>query len=289
MKHIETIKKDIRFIIQAIGPNGPLIEYDKPSKLYKMVQDNDQVFYCFTLLTMLYGSRSLPKQDLDHLTQYIFNRLHVAERMQVKKITSSYELNYRPMIEKSVLKCIRDLYSCILNHTIIEITYTRSSLETKSFPIAPLSITYDEGFFYCVAYKDIDAEQRPIRNYRIDRINKYKIKKSKFTKPLDGIHFFEAGKHSNYSFMMHTGDSIITATIKVKPFLSNYLKSKFPVHEFIRKDGEQEIYKVTVSNEESLLFWLFQQRTWAEVLSPQSLRDKMKAEIASLAQMYVGD
>lgn len=285
-KHVETIKKDIRFIKAALGTSGPEIRYDSNKKLYKFEEDPDRLFYCFILLTILYGSRSLPLQDLHHLTEFIFNSLKASERLQIKKITESYNANYVPMIQNAVLDCIRELYACILSQNIVEITYTNNDLATTTFPIAPLSIAYDEGYFYCIAYKNWDSEQPQIRNYRIDRILGYRKKRKKFTKLLDGSRFFEAGKYANLSFMMHSGERIIHATIRVKPFIANHLKSKFPVHRFLRKENDHEVYQVTVSHEESLLFWLLQQRTWAQVLSPQSLRDKMKEAIIDLARMY---
>ena len=37
-KHPETIKKDIRYMKEALGSSGPAIDYDPATKLYKMEQ-----------------------------------------------------------------------------------------------------------------------------------------------------------------------------------------------------------------------------------------------------------
>ncbi|MBO9604635.1 MAG: WYL domain-containing protein [Paenibacillaceae bacterium] len=282
----DTVQKDMQYIREALGDDSQVV-YDKSNKVYRMASGEDRVFHSLLLLTMLYGSRSLSKHDLEPLKTIIFGLLTADERKAMKKITDTYDLHYVPMTEQSSLFAVfHDLYRSIRQQKVIRMTYTTSSQETKEYAIAPISIVYDEGFFYAIAYVRYDTDSPGVRNFRIDRIGRYRVTANQFVKPQHADNFFEGGKHANLSYLMHSGDKTIHATVKVEPWLGHYLRSKFPLHQLLRKEGERDVYRITVSHEQSLLFWLLQQRTWAEVLSPASLRETIKQEIRAMAAMY---
>jgi len=285
-KGIETIKKDIRFIREALGPAAPDLRYDRLTKAYRMDKDGDPFIATYILLTMLYGNRSLRKEELDRLRNMLFGLLSDKERIQIRKITDSYDINYVPMIDSLIFDCIRDIFDCIQRQNAMRIDYMTSDLKEKSYTIAPLSIAFDEGFFYVFGNINLLSDQPAYRNFRIDRIQKYETTNETFRKNQHGDHIFRAGERLNQSFMMHSGDSLVNVTIRLEPWLSRYLISKFPIHTFLREENGKEIYQITVSDEKSLLFWLLPQRTWAEVLSPRSLRDQLKSTITDMARMY---
>ncbi|WP_217592115.1 YafY family protein [Cohnella sp. GbtcB17] len=289
-KSVETIKRDIKAIRNAL-PNGPDIRYDRIHKIYRMERDAkaDDFFLNFMMLIILYGSRSLQKEELNKLAGKIFDRLDSSNRRSARKVTESYAVNYVPMIDKELLPLIRVIFDCILEQRVLQFEYTTSGMEKTEAMVAPLSIAYDRGFFYMIASKSLNADHAERRNYRIDRMQRPRKLRRGFAKEQSGSGFFEAGRYYNQSYLMHSGSAEIEATIRIKPSIAQYLEPAFPTHRLIREEDGCLVYKVTVAHEDSLLFWLLPQRTWAEVLAPQSLRNKLKETIADMARLYGDD
>lgn len=236
---------------------------------------------------VLYGSRCLNKEDVQQISHMILDQLNKRERYALRKLTETFDYHYVPITGESVLGTIELLYTCIAERKVVELQYVNARKESKTHHLRPLSIAFDQGYLYLIARPDEGTASPAVKHFRMDRVRSARITRHSFKEHQHGADYFKPGEHVNHAYLMHTSDNeSIRAVLKVEPWLVSYLKPTFPVHSFVRLEEGREVYQVMVAQEDSLLFWLLQQRTWVEVLQPDSLREKLKQTIGDMARMY---
>lgn len=284
--HNETMKRYIRHIKSITEIDSNRVVYRRNQNQYVLEHKEEHLYYIWLISILLYGSRSLCRDDIEQLIDFIqipYSREFVAPLRQ--QLMPSYRHNYKPMTEKSIFKMLREIYKGIVNQAVLKIQYSNHQGVSKNHEIAPRSVSFDQGYYYLIANSVTKPEQGAL-NFRVDRIESIKVTKKRFPVNHNGADFFKPGEHVNMSYLMHSGDKQVQVKLKLESWLVQYMQDQFPYHDFAGKDGDKEIYTITVKDEDSILFWVLKQRNWVEILEPATLRHKIKETIQSMLQIY---
>ncbi|WP_171655713.1 helix-turn-helix transcriptional regulator [Paenibacillus foliorum] len=286
-KHAETIKKDISIIRNELAHKPIEIEYNRLRKSYRLLgsESENHFISALTVLMVLYGCRALSTEEMQRLESYVTDSFSPQVQQRLKKYTGSFRFHYKPILNKNILGTIEDLFRCIVEQHPLSITYLTILKEIEHHELLPYTLMFNEGYFYLAALP-VGEPLQACKIYRIDQIMNYKIHKEQFETPQHGDRFFKPGEYVNFSFMMHYGEMNKVIRLKMLPFIESYFLAKFPVNRLIESNEEWIIYECTVAHEESALFWIFSERQWVEVLSPISLREKMKSTLTEMMKIY---
>lgn len=284
-KHKETIKRYIGHIKSLAELEGYRVVYRRSARRYEIIPKEDRVELLWLLSVMLYGSRSLNAADTRQLIDMASERFLPETRRQVDKLLASFHHHHMPMTEHSLLTLLGDLRTGIVDQRVLRIAYADHQDRKKQHDISPYSLAYDQGYFYVVA-RSLTEPERGVWNFRLDRIRKLTLTKTKFALQQFGPDRFLAGEHANMSYMMHVGDRPLTVVMKMERWLVSYMEDQFPYHEYVKSTGGQDVYRVTVKNEQSILFWVLRQRDWIEVLEPLTLRETIKDILTAALRQY---
>ena len=286
-KHRETIKRDIRFIRNSLEDEGIQLIYDHHTKLYEIqkAQQPLTIAQLYTIFSILHGSRTLHKEDLQQLENSLIELLSKDERVSIRRLISSYQFHYRASTNDPLLYTIEMILESILKQVALDIVYVTARSEEKQMRITPYTIVFDEGYFYVVTHL-LNQSDDNLYNLRIDRIICSAWTMQKFTVNQNGNDYFKPGQYANMSIKMYSGDRAQKIKLKVQSHVVSYFEDQFPEHQFIEKTSNWSIYEIKVLNDEGALFWILSERNWVEVLEPIELREKLKAIIAEMAKLY---
>lgn len=289
-KHPETIKKDIATIRNELMHKPVEIVYNRSRKSYKLTGLNDQaagntVSSALIVLMVMYGCRGLSAEEVQQVEHFVVSSFTSPLQQRLKKYASSFRYHYRPILKKPILDLIETAFQCIAKQQTMRITYTTIYKETQQYDVQPISLLYDEGYFYLIA-EPIRMKRIEGNIFRIDQIDNYERLPEHFTVNQNGSDYFKPGEFHNYSFYMHYGESSTVIRLKMLPFIESYFLAKFPINSLIERTDEWLVYECTVSHAESSLFWIFSERQWVEVLSPLWLRDKVRSTLIEMMELY---
>lgn len=89
----------------------------------------------------------------------------------------------------------------------------------------------------------------------------------------------------NTTFNMFNGNPVLVR-LKVANVTVEYIQRALPEARIISENTTHTLMEVIVAGEEGILRWIFNQRQFVEVLSPQSLRERVKDSIKEMVKLY---
>lgn len=152
----------------------------------------------------------------------------------------------------------------------------------KFYEVSPFALIWDDENYYLLAW---DSESQKMKHYRVDKM--YKVSMTDLER--EGIKEFEKVDMSAYTktvFGMFGGNEQ-----KVKLRFSNKLVGvvldRFGRDTIIIKDGDEHFtVSVNVVVSQHFLAWVFGFGTDAEIISPEEIRNEMKAQALAVAEKY---
>ena len=160
------------------------IKYSKSKNSYYLVRlerewltNKEAVAICKILLE----SRAFNKEELTNLLSKLIMQISPSDRAIAEQIIRSELFNYIPLKHgKNLLDIIWKLSEYIINQEIIQFSYTRQDGKKSKKIIKPVSIMFNEFYFYLIGF--YDNVDYPII-FRIDRMEKVTVTGDKFNIP----------------------------------------------------------------------------------------------------------
>lgn len=182
------------------------IKYDKANNCYYLVRlerewlTNEEAL---AMCKILLESRAFNKNELTQLIDKLIMQISPSDRAIAKQIIKSEMFNYVPLQHnKPMLDPIWKLSKYITEQRIITFDYIRQDEKQTRKEVKPVSIMFNEFYFYLIAYaKDIENGYPVI--FRIDRINNLKQTNEHFEIPYKDK--FSDGDFRKRVLFMYTG------------------------------------------------------------------------------------
>jgi predicted DNA-binding transcriptional regulator YafY len=285
--HPETIKSDFTYIRRLYDDIPDFLVYDRREKVYRLSDVRGQLTSgdVLVLLTILYGSRSLNREECKLMKNKLLSLFSQQEQHKLRSFFKSFDYHYAPNYNELLLEKIQFIFRSILEQHLLKISYLKND-ECQVRIVEPYTITFHNGAYYMVAYIHGKGYSNPA-HYRLDKIKEIKALKEKFQ--IDhGDNRFQPGDYINQSYYMFTGDPV-TVRLKIQSWMEEYLHRTFPKVKHISSDEKWITTEVEVLGTEGIIYWILSQQDRVEVLTPQSLRKQIIETLERMRQQYRED
>lgn len=186
---LKTIQRDIDDLRAYIAETHfdeyeTAIKYSKARDCYYLVRMEREWLTnkeALALCKILLESRAFNKDELSKLIAKLIMQIAPHDRTTADRIIKSEYFNYLPVQHgKDLLDTIWQLSECIVNQRVIEFSYTRQDGKRSKRTVKPVSIIFNEFYFYLITFGfEVDY---PII-FRIDRMEKIRETGERFDIP----------------------------------------------------------------------------------------------------------
>ncbi len=173
--------------------------------------------------------------------------------------------------------------TAIEDRTVVDLLYQSNSAPAPTFRlIHPYSFVDHKNAIYLLAF---DPNAQKIKEYKLDRIEDVEPKKESFDKPAD----FDAESYLSGSFGVYPGDSDpFEVVVHFAASVARYvLESRWKGCVSLEKASDGRVVGVfSLSSTLEFKSWILGFGGAAEIVSPQSLRNEIAADVKTLAAIY---
>lgn len=164
----------------------------------------------------------------------------------------------------------------------IEITYLSArSTEPVTYVIEPYGLVEHRGTLYVVGHSRRHEE---IRTWKLDRMLAAEVTRRSFKIPAG----FDINQHFLGAFAIHRGGTTAAVTVRFTGSAVRYVQEKrmHPSQRIeLKSDGSAHVH-FELSSTVEVRSWILSFGSVAEVLSPDSLREEIRNEIAQMLVQY---
>ena len=150
------------------------------------------------------------------------------------------------------------------------------------YEVSPFALIWDDENYYMLAW---DSSAKKMKHYRVDKMAKVSLTDSE----RDGTEEFDKVDMSAYTksvFGMFGGKEQ-KVTLRFSNHLAGAVIDRFGRDIMIIQDGDNHFtFTVNVVASQHFLAWVFGFGTDAEIISPPEIRDEMKKQVKSIADLY---
>ena len=197
-----------------------------------------------------------------------------------KRINSIFYLG-RSTCSEIKTNYLEDIMQAILENRQIKVEYhTQSRNKTTTRTIEPYFLIPREHRFYLIGYCHRAEE---IRTFRISRMKKLTLLNSKFEMNNFDLHAYFKGTWS-----IERGDHRIHFKIRFAANIARYIEEEelFVKPKITRQSDGSILFEAKVNSDREFLQWLKQYGANAEILEPESYRDRQRQELREWLQLY---
>ena len=152
----------------------------------------------------------------------------------------------------------------------------------KWYVISPWAFMLDDDNYYMVGY---DAEDDKIKHYRVDKMLKL-AETEEARQGRESFGEFTIPDYKNSLFGMFSGE-VENVTLRAENKMAGVLIDRFGRDIVIKKDGDDHFTTtVSVAVSDQFLGWIFGLGGGVQIVSPDSVVDKMKEQIRLQAEAY---
>jgi|SRR5579871_897053 len=186
--------------------------------------------------------------------------------------------NYAPFETASVNNLLPTLLKSISTKEVLQIKYAAMhSGETTERCVEPVGIYYSGGYWYSIAYCRL---RKDYRNFRTDRVIRMHLTGEIFTANHPSLKTFlnKIAKEENLS----------TIIINVRKDVARYLRQQKFYYGFVsEKEIDDKIQMTFLTGYiDPFVRWLAMFADYADVVSPDSLTEKLKDYICKLSEKF---
>ena len=246
------------------------------------------------LCKILLESRAFTKDRIEHMVNEIIESAVPRREINAVQQLVNNETQYYEELkhhDTALLNKIWAVGEAISARRMLHMEYKKATGEVVERTVKPLSIMFSEYYFYLIAEQEWKGTTPFTTVYRLDRIQTFEpgdTFKREYSKRFQSG---EVRKRILYMFagrLEHVVFTYVTAS-SVEHVLDRLPTAKINKTETL-PDGR---VKYTISAEVyglgGLILWMLSQGSQLCVLSPDSLRDKMKRTLAAALAQYCGD
>lgn len=263
----KTIQRDIEDLRAYISETHfdefeTSIKYSKSKNSYYLVRIEREWITnkeALAICKILLESRAFNKEELTNLLSKLIMQISPNDRAIAEQIIRSEFFNYLPLKHgKNMLDIIWQLSEHITKQEIIQFSYTRQDNKKSTKTIKPVSILFNEFYFYLIGF--YDNVDYPII-FRIDRMEKVTATGDKFTIPYKDK--FSDGEFRKRILFMYSGE-----LKKIKLEYSGILEAildKVPTAKVISQNGNTYTIEAEAYGK-GLEMWLNSQGNLVKIL-----------------------
>lgn len=285
---IKAVKDDVATLIYY---GYDLVE-NTGNKGKKYFSRQDRPFEMHELLLLI---------DAVHSARFISEK---EKKAMIEKIRESTSLNMRKYLhnityiddkEKSYLPELRynidKLQKASCNSKAVSFDYGKYNINKEFIvdenreksTIYPINLVWNHGFYYLIGY---NVRKERIVNYRVDRMRNVEVLNEGFNKSKVIKNMGSLRDYMQSCFNMYPGD-VRYVEIKIHKSLLNSIIDRFGLGVEIEDyDENYFILKERVAITDGFVRWILNWGKDAEVLYPESLRERMKEELEGLCKLY---
>jgi predicted DNA-binding transcriptional regulator YafY len=275
------IQRDVKAINEFLEYSNKLVEYSRGEKGYRLNTKGDffTIDDALFVLLLLYGSRTLNKEELKKFSGKMISLFSKEEQIKIREFFQSYLFHYEAVQEQNLFELFYTCFQAITQKRVLRFTYTNNRGETKTREVLPYTLTYHDRKFYLLASKKGSETHEPF-TWQLDRMADCEVLKQKFTASIN------VGEYIHKAVEMHGGEPQ-KVRMKVRDTNIEYLKRNFP-KATVQPSGKGGWFDVQVEvlGFMGIKLWILKQGPNVEVVAPAPLREEVKQEISAMYQIY---
>ncbi len=294
-RDIDDIRAFLADRLELTGDSREVV-YDRTKDGFVMIGtegsllSNDEIL---AICKILLESRAFTKKEIDSILKKMIAGCVPQNNMKlVQDLISNEEYHYIELNHKSVVKNkLWELGNDVKQCNLIEIVYEKqiASKETVKRVVQPVGLIFSEYYFYLNAFiVELNDRGEYIQKFdypaifRLDRIKHFKNLGIKFRIPYADR--FEEGIFRKRVQFMFPGE-LTKIRFKYTGSSVEAILDRLPTASVISESKEGYLIGAEVYGK-GILMWLLSQGKYVEVISPKSLRDKMKDLLQEMLEMY---
>ena len=261
------------------------LQYSYSDKCYRLYMDeflsNKELF---ALVEVMIGARAFSKMELLALIDKLKAFTTPEDRPKMNELIRK-ELYHYPEVKhdcESVQENLWKLANCIMEQKEISIDYYRMDRKWVTHRLRPASLMFTDFYFYLVAFVTDGSCEKPYY-FRIDRIKQITVhrKSSGMQHSTD----FDEGLLRKRSLFMWPGP-LRTIQFEFSGPSVQAVLDKLPTAQIIDRIGENKYLIEAEVYGDGIKMWLLSQGSWVKVVSPEVLKQEIKAEITAMINHY---
>ncbi|MDR2168038.1 MAG: WYL domain-containing protein [Clostridiales bacterium] len=203
-------------------------------------------------------------------------------------LTQSKELFYTiELLDEAISNKLKVAFKCMQYGVDKKLHPVKNADGSKrEYIVSPYQMAVSNGRYYLICNHDNSDK---LYHYRLDIISGICILEDEPARPIKEIRNFKDGlnlpKYMEEHFYMFSGDSE-NVTFRAKKTLVGAILDWFGMNVQFFDITEDEITAKVRIGENDMLYWALQYGLHVEILSPQSLRNKMREAVKEISEKY---
>ena len=232
---------------------------------------------------ILLESRAFDKNELGLLLNKLAAQVQPKERKVLEELLRGEAFGYVPARHSQpLMERIWKLGEAVRAQRIVKLAYQKEKdAQPVERLVEPCSVLFSEYYFYLIAYIHNANHPYPAV-YRLDRITHYEVQGEKYQ--MTEQRRIKDGEFRKHVQFMIPG-KLMTVAFKFWGPSVEAVLDRLPTAKIIKEENGVTEIEATIFGE-GILMWLLSQGDTLEVIRPHSLREKMKARIAKMQELY---
>ncbi len=289
---VRTVSRDIDALRNFLAEHRDLVGhtelvYSNRSRTYRLEREEFlSAEELFALVKILISSRGFSKLELMNVIEKLKKFTTEEHREELKEIILNEIGNYVEIKHdcNSVTETAWQMVRAILDRQEVSIDYYRMDRAYHTYRLRPVSLMFEDMYFYLIAYDAKEAALKP-KYFRIDRIKHITCHRQKVMP--DKVLPFNEGELRKKSLLMWPGVARTILFEFTGPSVQAVL-DKLQSASVIAREGEKYLVEAEVYGD-GVKMWLLSQGAWIRVLSPPDLVEEMKASVRDMMKQYEGE
>lgn len=284
-------RKSIYADISALNEFGFDIVKDNEGKacVYKLVERDFEIAELKLLVDAVQSSKFITESKSNKLIKKIEG---LASNNEAKSLHRQvYVANRIKTTNESVYYNVDDIQKAISENHKVSFQYFQWNPNKEKelrhngmrYEISPWALTWDDENYYMVGY---DSKERKIKHYRVDKMLKIEIMADSKREGKALFKDMDMAVYSKKIFGMFGGVEE-TVVLECKNGISGVIIDRFGTEvDIIKRAADSFTVRVNVQISPQFLGWVFSLGENIKIISPDSVIERMRDEIARIREIY---
>ena len=284
-------RKSIYADISALNEFGFDIVKDNEGKacVYKLVERDFEIAELKLLVDAVQSSKFITESKSNKLIKKIEG---LASNNEAKSLHRQvYVANRIKTTNESVYYNVDDIQNAISENHKVSFQYFQWNPNKEKelrhngmrYEISPWALTWDDENYYMVGY---DSKERKIKHYRVDKMLKIEIMADSKREGKALFKDMDMAVYSKKIFGMFGGVEE-TVVLECKNGISGVIIDRFGTEvDIIKRAADSFTVRVNVQISPQFLGWVFSLGENIKIISPDSVIERMRDEIARIQGIY---
>lgn len=284
-------RKSIYADISALNEFGFDIVKDNEGKacVYKLVERDFEIAELKLLVDAVQSSKFITESKSNKLIKKIEG---LASNNEAKSLHRQvYVANRIKTTNESVYYNVDDIQKAISENHKVSFQYFQWNPNKEKelrhngmrYEISPWALTWDDENYYMVGY---DSKERKIKHYRVDKMLKIEIMADSKREGKALFKDMDMAVYSKKIFGMFGGVEE-TVVLECKNGISGVIIDRFGTEvDIIKRSADSFTVRVNVQISPQFLGWVFSLGENIKIVSPDSVIERMRDEIARIQGIY---